>query len=96
MKKIIMRLKKFIAGLIVLVALFSLPQSVLAEETCTTVYGQGVVCGAKTPEEFVHEPVKAGFETNIRVLGFGLIAASGAAYFFSKKTRPSASLYIDL
>jgi hypothetical protein len=96
MRKILERVKKIVLGLFVLMALFALPKNIKASENCTTYYGQGVVCGAETPEEFVHQPVEAGFETNIRVLGLGLIFLSAGVYFASKKLRPKAEVFLDL
>jgi hypothetical protein len=68
-----------IISFILLVSLMT-PSITLAESTCTQVYGQGVVCGVKTPEE-PHAPVKAGLaDFSLKIAGFGLLAISIFSY----------------
>jgi hypothetical protein len=70
--------KLFLVLTILVLTLFS-PKAILAEETCVTVYGGGVVCGA-------HEPVEAGLgDVNPAILGAGLLLASGVLLYLSKR-----------
>lgn len=76
-------LKKFIFSLIV-IAVFLFPQAAIAQENCVQVYGGGVVCGAVAPE---HKPVPAGLADNPLTIGLGLLLASGALLYASRKIR---------
>lgn len=73
---------KFLLGLVAIVgALIVGASTVSAQETCTTVYGGGVVCGA-------HTPVETGLaDFHPAIWGFGFLAASGAALFLAKRVR---------
>ena len=70
-------MKKVLFSFILALVLLT-PKGVSAEETCTTVYGGGVVCGASTPE---HEPVETGIIDNPAVLGSVLL---GSSYIFGQ------------
>jgi len=62
------------------VALFSPRFSLAQEQVCTSVYGGGVVCGAK------HEVIETDLgDVNPLVLGAGLLLASLLTYKLSKK-----------
>ncbi|MEK7112626.1 MAG: hypothetical protein AAB875_04825 [Patescibacteria group bacterium] len=76
-------LKKFIFSLIV-IGVFLFPQTSFAQENCVQVYGGGVVCGAEAPE---HKPVPAGLADNPLTIGLGLLLASGALLYASRKIR---------
>jgi hypothetical protein len=78
--KFSLTMKKVLFSLILALALLT-PKGVSAEETCTTVYGGGVVCGASTPE---HKPVETGIIDNPAVLGSVLL---GSSYIFSKVAK---------
>ena len=74
-------MKKLFLSLAILIAIFSLPKAVLAQENCVTVYGGGVVCGAET-----HEPVDTDLgDINPAVLGIGFLVASGSLLYFSRR-----------
>jgi len=78
-------MKRLILSVITAVMLLN-AQPVLAQENCVEVYGQGVVCGAKTPEE--HIPVKAGLADlllNPTFLGGSLLTVSGVLFYISKR-----------
>ncbi len=77
---------------VILLALFSLavplasPRDLYAEEeVCTQSYGQPVVCGVKTPEQEI--VVKAGFEEDLRLVGFTFVVASALLFAYSKKAK---------
>ncbi len=81
-------MKKLFLSLVILVAIFSLPKAVLAQENCVTVYGGGVVCGAET-----HEPVDTDLgDINPAVLGVGFLLASGSLLYFSRKLAKNAQV----
>jgi len=64
----------------------ALPKVVLADETCTSTYGGGVICGASVPEE--HKPVETGVgDINPLVLGVGAIATSLGLFSYSRKLK---------
>ncbi len=78
MRKILVSLSLILTGLFV-------PAGVLAQTTtlepgvCTSVYGGGVVCGAK------HEVVETGIGENLALVGALSILASGVLLYFAKK-----------
>jgi hypothetical protein len=73
---------KKLVFLLVMVLALSRPSAVLADEVCTTVYGGGVVCGAKAPE---HKPVETGIEDYPLYLALGLLGSGFILYRLSKK-----------
>lgn len=75
--------KKFVISLITIVV-FLFPKASFAQENCVQVYGGGVVCGAEAPE---HKPVPAGLADNPLTIGLGLLLASGALLYVSRKIR---------
>jgi len=76
-------MKRLILSVITAVMLLN-AQPVLAQDNCVEVYGQGVVCGAKTPEE--HIPVQAGLsDINFQVVGAGLLMASAVGFVLNSK-----------
>ena len=78
-------MKKLIISLSVIAVTFLVPASVLAQEdeTCVTVYGGGVVCGAKT-----HEPVDTALgDINPGILGGALLLTSYGLYRLSKRSN---------
>jgi len=75
-------MKKLIITFNILVAALLLPAAAYAEEqTCTTTYGQGVVCGVKTPPT----EIKAGLAEDLRLFGAVALVASGALYFNARR-----------
>jgi len=81
-------MKKLFLSLAILVAIFFLPKTILAQENCVSVYGGGVVCGAET-----HEPVDTDLgDINPAVLGTGFLLASGSLLYFSKKFAKKAQV----
>ena len=55
------------------------------EQTCTTVYGGGTVCGASFPP---HKPVNADWgDLNFTVLGGALLAISSGFYLIAKGVK---------
>jgi len=80
-------MKKLIAIIAFLtLSLFARPQIAFAEdETCVTVYGGGVVCGA------AHEAVDTAISINPAVLGTGLLLASKGFSILSKKLKEDPS-----
>ena len=81
-------MKKLFLSLAILVTIFSLPKTILAQENCVSVYGGGVVCGAET-----HEPVDTDLgDINPIVLGAGFLLASGSLLYFSKKLAKKAQV----
>lgn len=53
------------------------------EQTCTTVYGGGTVCGAKYPS---HQPVKTGWgDLNLPVLVLGFLLVSSGLLLLLRK-----------
>lgn len=55
------------------------------EQTCTTVYGGGVVCGASYPS---HQPVDTGWgDVSLPVLVLGLLLVASGLYLLSKKIK---------
>gem|GEM_PF-2040419 len=84
-------MKKFIISLVLALAVLVPVGTVkAAEATCTTTYGQGVVCGVTTPEE--HITVKAGLKEDLRVAGVAATMAAAAFYFVSNKKK---SRFVD-
>jgi LPXTG-motif cell wall-anchored protein len=79
-------MKRLIVLVVFLTMVFVNPGAVLAqEETCVTVYGGGVVCGARTE---IHEPVDTGLaDINPIVLGAGLLSASGVLFYISRRRQ---------
>ena len=76
-------MKRLIVILVVLAALLGNARRVLAQEqVCTTVYGGGVVCGAKAPE---HKPVETGIEDYPLLVALGLLGSGVILYRLSKK-----------
>ncbi|MGB6838949.1 MAG: hypothetical protein WBD86_01260 [Microgenomates group bacterium] len=74
-------MKRLIITLSILATAIFLPQAVIAQENCVTVYGGGVVCGIET-----HEPIDTDLgDINPAVLGAGFILASGVLLYFSGK-----------
>lgn len=79
-------MKRLIVTLIVLAVLLVNANKVLAQEqVCTTVYGGGVVCGAKAPE---HKPVETGIEDYPLFLVFALLTSGFVFYRLSKRIAP--------
>lgn len=76
-------MRKLIVSFIILASL-ALPSRALAQESvCTTVYGGGVVCGAKTYE---HKTVNTGIEKYpFLVASLFLMGSAFALYRISKK-----------
>ncbi len=80
--------RKLLVSLVIAGSLFLLAPALASaqEQTCTQVYGGGVVCGAATPE---HKPVPTGIGDNLALMGGGFILASGVLLFLSKKAKKS-------
>ncbi len=85
-------MKKLILSLAIALSALVLPGSAYAQTTnvepgvCVSVYGGGVVCGAK------HEIVDTDLgDINPAVLGGAFIFASGALFLLSKKMRKVSS-----
>lgn len=78
-------MKRLIVSLTLLVAGLLSPVNALAQTTtlepgvCTSVYGGGVVCGAK------HEVVETGIGENLALVGALALGASGVLLFISRK-----------
>jgi len=77
-------LKKILIVSAIAAAVVLTPQAAYAQQNCVTVYGGGVVCGAKT-EEIIHKPVETGLAENLLAVAVGSIVAAGALLIFSKK-----------
>ncbi|BCX14322.1 MAG: hypothetical protein KatS3mg088_005 [Patescibacteria group bacterium] len=76
-------MKRLIVLFAILFAFLSRANGALAQETvCTTVYGGGVVCGAKAPE---HKPVETGIEDYPLLVASALVGSAFILYRFSKK-----------
>jgi len=77
--------KSFVVSAIVLVSGLIVPTSALAQTTtlepgvCTSVYGGGVICGAK------HEVVETGLGENLALVGALALGASGVLLFINRK-----------
>lgn len=71
--------------------LASRPAQAQEEVICTVVYGQGEICGVKTPEDQVlgvHEPIEAGIkDINFPVLAATMGAAGAFLFLLSKLTK---------
>jgi hypothetical protein len=80
--------KKLIITAAVLGSLVS-PTVAFAQENCTTVYGGGVVCGAKTE----HKPVDTALDINPIIIGLSLIGASFGFSLLSKKVKGSSDTF---
>lgn len=85
-------MKRLVLGLAIVLSALSLPGSAYAQTTnvepgvCVSVYGGGVVCGAK------HEIVDTDLgDVNPVVLGASFITASAALFLLSKKMRKVSS-----
>lgn len=93
LKRNVTNARSLLAAGLLTVGLLVLPTVAQAQEEiiCTVVYGQGEVCGVKTPEEMVlgvHEPIEAGIEDiNFAVLAASLGAAGAIFFLISKLTR---------
>ena len=88
MKQVILALAFALTALLV-------PASVLAQTTnlepgvCVSVYGGGVVCGAK------HEVVPTALgDFNPGIMGAGLVITSGFLVYLSRKVKRSSSQII--
>jgi hypothetical protein len=83
--------KKFLASAIVAGSLIILAPAIASaqEQTCTQVYGGGVVCGAAVPE---HKPLPTGIGENLAIIGGGFVLASGLLLFLSKKAKKSLTI----
>lgn len=83
-------LKKLVlSSALAVFAIFAVPALVSAQtQTCTQVYGGGVVCGAAVPE---HKPIETGLGDNLVVLGGAFVLASGALLYFSRRIRGNSS-----
>ncbi|MEJ2348117.1 MAG: hypothetical protein P8Y17_02895 [Patescibacteria group bacterium] len=77
--------KLFLLLAILVLTLFS-PRAISAEETCVSVYGGGVVCGAET-----HETVETGLGDNPAILGATLLMASGILLYLSKRVTTQSN-----
>ena len=76
-------LRKIVAILCLVAALFYLrPQGAYAEN-CVQVYGGGVVCGASTE----HEPIETDINIDPSLLGASFLALSAGFYFISEKVK---------
>lgn len=81
--------KKMILSLAFIAALLAVPSVVLAQSTCVSVYGGGVVCGAQAPE---HKPVSTGIaDINPAILGGAFITVSGILLRVSRKIKARSS-----
>lgn len=78
-------MKKLVIIIASLLLILSARSASAAEETCTEVYGQGIVCGIST-EEPKHEPVNTGIaDINPKIFAVSFIAASGLLLFVAKR-----------
>jgi len=82
------KIKVLAVSALVLTGQILVVKPVLAQDTCVSVYGGGVVCGIAYPK---HEPVKTGLVENLGFLGFGFLASSGVFALISKKIEKSSS-----
>ena len=85
-------MKQAVLALAFALSALLVPASVLAQTTnlepgvCVSVYGGGVVCGAK------HEVVPTALgDINPVVLGFGFLIASALFVYLSKKVKRGSS-----
>lgn len=62
-----------------------MPNVALADGGCTGQYGQAVVC--PTPQEFKHEPVKAGLNDVINPLTVGAAFTAASAVMYRKARK---------
>lgn len=78
--------KKILVTLISLIAILGTAGKVYAEDsTCVQNYGQPTVCGVETK----HVPVETDWKDwDFRVVGLGLIFASCAIFYMSRKISP--------
>jgi hypothetical protein len=74
-------MKRLIVSLVLLVVLALPGQALAQEQVCTSVYGGGVVCGAR------HEVVDTGIAENIALVGALSMGASGVLLFLSKRAK---------
>ena len=88
-------MKQAVLALAFALSALLVPASVLAQTTnlepgvCVSVYGGGVVCGAK------HEVVPTALgDINPALLGAGFLTASAALFIFSRKMRKNSSQII--
>lgn len=77
-------LKRVILALIVMSAVIFPQVSFAQEQTCTQVYGGGVVCGAQAPE---HKPIETGLAENLGLIGAGFLLTSGVLLYLSRKAK---------
>lgn len=82
---------KFFVAIAISILAFSLNYNPVSaeEQVCTTVYGEGVICGVKVPEEVpVHLPVEAGL-SDLNFLSLAAFAGfiSAALFILSLITR---------
>ena len=80
MRKILVSLSLVLTGLLVPASVFA-QTTTLEPGVCTSVYGGGVVCGAK------HEVVETGLGENLALVG---ALALGVLLFLSKRTKLTA------
>jgi len=79
------KMKKITVILALVFALnITTPAVLRAEEICTQVYGQPVVCGASS-DDFKHTPVDTGLaDIDLKTLGLAMILASAAIYTYKR------------
>ena len=83
MKSLVLALSLFAVTLFVPASSFAQTTN-LEPGVCVSVYGGGVVCGAK------HEVVPTALGDNLLILGGAFLVASAALFLFSRKlVRPS-------
>lgn len=79
-------MKKVFLALILALAILNWPVDTYAEETCTTVYGGGTVCGSSTE----HKPVDTALgDINPALAGGIFLIISGGLNKLSKKLKNS-------
>ena len=83
MRKVIVALVLLAAGLFS--PALSYAQTNLEPGVCTTVYGGGVICGAK------HEVVETGLGENLALIGGLSILTSGVLLYFAKRNSKAVS-----
>lgn len=83
MKRLIVLLALAAAVLVVRPASVKAQTTTLEPGVCTTVYGGGVVCGAK------HEVVETGLGENLAMVGALSILASGVLVYLNRKSNKS-------
>lgn len=85
-------MKSLVLSLFLALSALTLPQAAYAQTTnlepgvCVSVYGGGVVCGAK------HEVIPTALgDMNPMILGAGFLAASASLFLFSRKVKKNSS-----